>query len=698
MCQLPFLPSPRVKWQYGLLLAACVAARGATGQESAAKGEPPTPVAPSTTAERPQRPDDDWARRHLAVDDPLAARETLTLADLDQALADPALRRTVVRHVARAGLEETQAVAFLSRALACDTPAVRREAAQELQRRGKLREVVQSWLWQLAQSDDGDLRNAVIVALETMELPDERVPEAYWQALLAALGSDDPRVQAAAAQQLERAGATSVPLLLDALRGPATGPRRAAAEVLARLLAAVPPRDAGVPVGEKQVAESPPPGAATPPPRKFVPALPVGSPVRSLEAEAPRRVTVYFATNRNWVGTRSPWLRLVLGGLGCGVGIALVAWQVGRAGGTVRGRWRWLLKGTLLTGGLVIAGWSLVAGNDAVRGLGAPQSQSPFGTERDAQGRIRYGRCVVTIPPSHVEGNLEEAALGMERDAEHVTLQRTELREEQAFFDEVRQALHPATLAPQDCLVFVHGYNVTFDKAARRTAQIHFDLQFPGVPLFFSWPSRGNPAEYSADRKEVESQSYRDIQRFLVDVARRTGAPRVHVLAHSMGADAVTRAIRELGTEGQIFDQIILAAPDIDRRVFHDEIAPRLSQYARRTTLYCSRNDRALLLSRYWNSWAEPIPRAGDSTDGPLLVAGTDTVDASTIRTDLLGHSYYGDCVPLLHDVGLLLREGLSPDQRQLEPQVSEVATPDDPRLYWLLKEAPAVGPNRAPQ
>ena len=47
---------------------------------------------------------------------------------------------------------------------------------------------------------------------------------------------------------------------------------------------------------------------------------------------------------------------------------------------------------------------------------------------------------------------------------------------------------------------------------------------------------------------------------------------------------------------------------------------------------------------------------------------GLDTIDASEIDTDLLGHSYYGDCLPLLQDVELLLEKNLPPQERRLKP------------------------------
>ena len=151
-----------------------------------------------------------------------------------------------------------------------------------------------------------------------------------------------------------------------------------------------------------------------------------------------------------------------------------------------------------------------------------------------------------------------------------------------------------------------------------------------------------------------------------------------------MGADATCRAIAELGEKGKIFDQIILAAPDIDREVFRLQIAPKLTKTANRTTLYCSKNDLALMLSRNFNDSF----RAGDSSQGALVLHDVDTVDASEIDTDLLGHSYYGDCVPLLNDVQTLLQSSLAPQERHLLPWPV-----DNDLLYWTLPEPTAEIP-----
>ena len=37
-------------------------------------------------------------------------------------------------------------------------------------------------------------------------------------------------------------------------------------------------------------------------------------------------------------------------------------------------------------------------------------------------------------------------------------------------------------------LLYLHGYNTSFEEAAIRAAQIGFDLKVPGATAFFSWP------------------------------------------------------------------------------------------------------------------------------------------------------------------------------------------------------------------
>ncbi|MFO7906356.1 MAG: alpha/beta hydrolase [Pirellulaceae bacterium] len=143
--------------------------------------------------------------------------------------------------------------------------------------------------------------------------------------------------------------------------------------------------------------------------------------------------------------------------------------------------------------------------------------------------------------------------------------------------------------------------NVTFEGAARRTAQIAHDVQFEGAPIFFSWPSQGGLLKYTVDANNVE-WAVPHLRQFLVDVTRRSGATAVNLVAHSMGNRALTSALRELelqlGAESALFNQIILAAPDVDAEIFRRDLAPALVRSARHVTLYASSNDQALATSK----------------------------------------------------------------------------------------------------
>src|SRR5262245_31066233 len=94
-------------------------------------------------------------------------------------------------------------------------------------------------------------------------------------------------------------------------------------------------------------------------------------------------------------------------------------------------------------------------------------------------------------------------------------------------------------------LVFLHGFNVTFEDAAIRAAQIGFDLKVLGATAFFSWPSRGRVTAYPADEATIEA-SEPAIADFLVDFAANCGAEKVHLIAHSMGNRGLLRALQRI--------------------------------------------------------------------------------------------------------------------------------------------------------
>ena len=86
----------------------------------------------------------------------------------------------------------------------------------------------------------------------------------------------------------------------------------------------------------------------------------------------------------------------------------------------------------------------------------------------------------------------------------HFTLQEIKSLSKEDFLRLVRKRLATSSTFKDHALVFVHGYDTSFDNALYRTAQIAYDLKFDGAPFLYSWPSGGAVASYAYDRESAE--------------------------------------------------------------------------------------------------------------------------------------------------------------------------------------------------
>ncbi len=318
-------------------------------------------------------------------------------------------------------------------------------------------------------------------------------------------------------------------------------------------------------------------------------------------------------------------------------------------------------------------------GTDRNVQAGATSPADRFGSERGH--KITYGSCEVSIPRNHVTGELERPFVFkslLESPEKHIVLLRIDLRSQDEFHAEVASAL--AVAPERRALIFVHGFNNSFEEAAHRTAQIAHDVKFTGVPLFYSWPSKASALDYSFDVNNAD-QAVTYLKSFLRDIAQKQSFDSITLIAHSMGNRALTQAFlelkNELGAEKlKVFKELILAAPDIDADFFRNNIAPRLTSISTGITLYASSKDRALLASKKFNG----SPRAGDAGNGLVLYSGIETIDATAVSTDLfwgLGHGYVADSRPILDDLNRLVMGNIRARKRGL----AETVTGDG--IYW---------------
>jgi len=308
-----------------------------------------------------------------------------------------------------------------------------------------------------------------------------------------------------------------------------------------------------------------------------------------------------------------------------------------------------------------------------------------YTTERAPSGKVALGRCEITIPKTHAPGELEAPSVMrlevVENATEHLLLHKTEPLMDAGFYELLRQRVEAS--ARRELFVFVHGFNVSFEDAARRTAQIHYDMRFDGAPIFFSWPANDKFIfTYPADETNI-AWSVPHLKQFLLDIVKQSGAKSINLIAHSMGNRGLAAALREIDLEmrgeSRLFNQVILAAPDIDADEFRMHIAPAMQRTAQRLTLYASSHDEALMASQFVHRG----PRAGDAGDGLIVVQGIDTIDVTAIDSSLWGHSYYGSSNPVLNDLRTLLSKAIPPgDRAWLSPAQRDGLT------YWIFQPA----------
>ena len=309
--------------------------------------------------------------------------------------------------------------------------------------------------------------------------------------------------------------------------------------------------------------------------------------------------------------------------------------------------------------------------------------------------RLELGRALVTVPKSHQVPQVERpwayhlpfTSIVLYREREdanrHFTLKEVRRLTEGEFLALVRERIRQSRTYKDHALVFVHGFNTTFDNALFRTAQMAYDLQFDGAPFLYSWPSSGQVGlqDYSYDR-ESTGQAEPYFRQFLELVTRQTGAKSVSLIAHSMGNQLLLAALRDIkrnAPPGVVVSEVILAAPDVDRDTF-EFIAKEIKGVSRGITLLAASNDRALEISRqFWGG----VPRAGDvPAAGPVIVPGVDTIDITTTSTSVfsLNHSGYAEQPMLLGDIRTLLRVGERPLGKAM-PSLELVKT--DKGSYW---------------
>ena len=204
-------------------------------------------------------------------------------------------------------------------------------------------------------------------------------------------------------------------------------------------------------------------------------------------------------------------------------------------------------------------------------------------------------------------------------------------------------------------LVYVHGYNISFEKGCRRAVLLQKNANLAGRFLWFSWPSDGALAYYTHDEADLY-WSVPDLADTIIELERRFGGGGADVVGHSLGARGVVLALYDVANRHPDIrlGEIVLIAPDMDFEIFQ-RILPRISPIAENITVYVSTGDRPLALSAQLHGY----PRLGEAGNDVSRLAGVEVIDLSDLPADSpTGHLYHLYSKDAGDDLSQLLNEG----------------------------------------
>ncbi|MBM2840859.1 MAG: uncharacterized protein HW412_1387 [Bacteroidetes bacterium] len=319
-----------------------------------------------------------------------------------------------------------------------------------------------------------------------------------------------------------------------------------------------------------------------------------------------------------------------------------------------------------------------------------------YGTDFSQDGRenLRFGKLSLTADKTEIKrclasrltgmgkGDGEKLAAHFAKQAESATIEAFEenivkevadMKQDlsrfgsQRFFGELKDEM----MKSSDVLVFIHGYNVSWQNAVGSALALQTMLNRPGagdstqkvMVVLFSWPSEGSMfpfRAYKADRADARDSGFAvgrailKLRDFLVKI-REEAKDRekdlcnqdIHILCHSMGNYVLENALQRIQQFSpgpvlpHIFEHIFLCSPDVDDTVLEPG-APmeRLDELARSVSVYYNREDKALLISDVTK--ANPTRLGTSGAARPFALHNKiHQIDCTPIVTGLTEHSYF---------------------------------------------------------
>lgn len=275
--------------------------------------------------------------------------------------------------------------------------------------------------------------------------------------------------------------------------------------------------------------------------------------------------------------------------------------------------------------------------------------------------KLNYATVTVSVPASHIAGNIEWAATPPGHPNNAFTVRNAEYLEGDAeFLRQLNGELARRKPGDRKVLLFIHGYNTPFSESLYRVAQLDADAKSFAVPVLFSWASRGHLVDYIYDSNSATIA--RDELAHTLQLLFASNAEHIDILAHSMGNWVTIEALRQLSIAGRLsphdkVDLIFLAAPDVDLDVFKSELR-QFKQPRKPFYVIVSRNDLALGFSSFI---AGNKPRLGsDPNTQDLTALGATVIDMTDVSSsDPVNHDKYAQLAKIAPQLTRVLARGI---------------------------------------
>jgi esterase/lipase superfamily enzyme len=283
-----------------------------------------------------------------------------------------------------------------------------------------------------------------------------------------------------------------------------------------------------------------------------------------------------------------------------------------------------------------------------------------LGNELSSQG-VEYGLAISTLGLTYgVRSDLILGTYSLPQTTSISGVKERPFADIEPLRKSMRENSHDLRGNQRRLLLFVHGYNTSFSDAINAAARLATEVQFPVIPVAYSWPSAGSYSGYWHDEDTVRASALR-FELFLGDLLSNSPIP-VTIVCHSMGAREVTAALRALSIRHanlRALQSVVFAASDIYVTEFN-EVWPDLVGIPNvRFAFYVSNHDLALRLSHI----VHQVPRLGDASPQIYAPIGGQTIDASAVDSifQAAGHSYILYSPKIGADLGTWIDTDISP-------------------------------------